>query len=232
MKTILSILFLFFFINNKAQSSKLFVYERSLRFPESAVDQLFKEVQEERDEETPDSVVQKMKHDFLKMLSSALPQTDSLYVYRTAQQIVMKEHNMPTVTKTYHLDSLLFSSAEKSSKDSSIRPYETKYSMDWRKQAGWQVQYKVVKKKDTKSLLGYKCQLFEVTQIKQTPVDDKIDSTVYQLWLTDKIMPAIPAYAVLGWYECVLPQFTMLEAQITSMRMSGAGEFVRLNAIR
>lgn len=232
MKIILTLFCFIAFIAGTAQSSKIFVYEKTLRFPESAVDQLISDVEQERDEKISDSTRQQLRSGFFEMLSSQLPQKDTLQVYRWAKHIVMKEYNTPSVTKTYTLDSLKFTVVD-SGKHKANRSVDIiSTNMDWQKEPGWQVNYTVIKKPDTKIIFGYKCHLYEVTQSKQTPIDHENDSTVFQLWLTDKVTPSLPAYAVLGWYQRVLPKFSVLEANVTSLRMGGVGESIRLVAIR
>lgn len=63
---------------------------------------------------------------------------------------------------------------------------------------------------DTANILGYTCHRIEISETIYIRASGRQETEHHEVWATDEIRPALPLYAMLGFYEKILPRYTPL----------------------
>lgn len=136
--------------------------------------------------------------------------TDTMHAWRQGNSVVTRSTDRQGSYQFYDISSQKFLLIDSSSFEKLGKIDTTVMLFDCKNDPQCRATYKVLLEKGKKNILGYECVNYiieeDIESSSQGPATRKMS-----VWVTNKINPVIPTYAVLRLHEKVLANFTPLE---------------------
>ncbi|HVG41174.1 MAG TPA: hypothetical protein VM888_06135 [Chitinophagaceae bacterium] len=213
--SVLILLLLVAFHGVYAQKGKVITYVQTITFSPLDIEGLVKEVAAEKGDVPDSSLLTAMSN--MKELSGIISgQKIIMEAWRTGNDVVTREVNNAAgkIYKYYNVNTLAFKVIDSFTykKINKVDTFST--SMDYKKDPQWKVEYSITKENKRKKILQYDCTLYTIVQTKKWSSEAEAEKTIFTIWATTQLKPALSTHALLGMYSKVLEDHTPLEIEI------------------
>ncbi len=152
--------------------------------------------------------------------------TDTMQAWKEGNFVVTSSKKEQAIRKLYEVNSQKFLVINKALLKNKIDTFSK--SLNCNQQPHCSATYKVLQRKGNKKILGYECINFVIKEELES-LSDGHSTRMISVWVTDKIKPALPTYALSRLYKKILKNFTPLE--IKEQFEQNAASYQLLSAI-
>lgn len=152
--------------------------------------------------------------------------TDTIQAWKEGNFVVTNSKKEQAIRKLYEINSQKFLVINNALLKNKIDTFSKLLNCD--KQSDCSATYKVLQRKGNKKILGYECINYVIEEELES-LSDGHSTRMISVWVTDKIKPALPTYALSRLYKKILKNFTPLE--IKEQFEKNAASYELLSAI-
>lgn len=219
----ISLITCFFYIQLAAQPKTVITYKETGKID-------FQDFKPNSEESNTDSSLEQFN--LKKMLLEQALDTiftevgiDTMQAWKEGNFVVTTSKKEQAIRKLYEVNSQKFLVINSALLKNKIDTFSKLLNCD---QPYCSATYKVLQRKGKKNILGFECINYVIEEELESPSDGH-SSRVISVWVTDKIKPALPTYALTRLYKKFLENFTPLE--IKEQFEKNAASYELLSAI-